>query len=824
MMSSIKIFSMLALLGLSLLAGCVSLAMQAADDDRRVKFDNFFTDPFSARNQPAAASREEDRNLLGKGYAKIGTLEVQRVTERCLPKGKEQACTPVPHAADAAAEFFAEAAECGGDLAVLERTQEPGTEPYSKRGKCLEQDSVPQWSYNGITRRRELSYIFICYRYETLEGKAATSTTSGDLWRLEPDLAKMQQLNQQFLYAAALGRTDEVKSLIAKGLDLNTRNMNGDHVLGIAAVYGHRDVVAALLDAGADINAADVNGTALHRAAANGHLDIVKLLIEKKADINVKMPYGRHKGATPLFDAARSGNVELVRFLISKGAVVDAASENGVTPLMIASLEGNTDVIDALVTAGAFVNATSKPIYEYTRLTTWTGGWTPLMLSVLRQKHDAQMALIAHGAIISTEAVELARRLAPLDVLAKSEKILALGKKLTSAKRSWGYIDSTGKLVIPPRFRSAESFSEGLAAVCEHAEGGKDSCGFINKSGAFVVPPTYFSTASFSEGFGVVTVLYSKKNPETDTFSACGYVDRSGTAVIPLRFANCGKFSEGLAGVTIAGFKFGYIDREGRWVIPPKIQGSPLPFTGGYAQVWVQGMLSGGYKWIDRSGNFVSVDLDTVTKAAAQAAAGKSKEAAAASKLRPTPFWAQGYPTSTAWSYADAAGKITVPGPFSMVHHFAEGLASVQIYAPESEPLVAQWATLWAEVTRGGNLLQAARKGDIGSMEKLLKQGANVNAADAQGMTPLLYAAANDHMRAVKFLLGKGADIKIQDSRGYTALMLVAGSGNVEMAQLLIKSGSNLNARNDLGLTAAEIAELQSDSKISNLLRKAAPR
>jgi Ankyrin repeats (3 copies) len=232
-------------------------------------------------------------------------------------------------------------------------------------------------------------------------------------------------------------------------------------------------------------------------------------------------------------------------------------------------------------------------------------------------------------------------------------------------------------------------------------------------------------------------------------------------------------------------------------------------------------MFSGGYKWIDRSGNYVSVDLDTVTKAAAQAAAGKSKESAAPSKLRPTAFWTKGYPTSTAWRYADAAGKITVPGPFSMAHLFAEGLASVQVYAPESEPLVAEWAALWAEVTRGGNLVQAARKGDIDGMEKLLRQGANVNAADAQGMTPLLFAAANGHTRAVKFLLGKGADIKTQDGRGYTALMLVAGSGNVELAQVLLQSGSNLNARNDLGLTAAEIAEFQGDSKISNLLRKA---
>jgi len=835
-MKPFLVLSLFAMLAAPPLSGCGITTMLGADDDRRVKFDNYFTDPFSARNQPAATSQEKELKLLEKGYARIGTLEVLRVTERCLPKGAAQECTPVTHAADAMAEFLSETAARGGDLVVLERTQEPGTEPYSRQGKCIAWERTQAYEYkiryettydrsmNRVATRMvpamELVTKELCSRYEILEGKAATSTTAGGLWRLEPDLAVSQQLNQKFLYAAALGRTDEVKRYIAEGLDLKTRNRNGDLVLGIAAVYGHRDVVAALLNAGADINATDLNGTALHRAAANGNVDIVKLLIEKKADVNTKMPSGRHKGATPLFDAARSGSAEVVRLLLAGGAVVDAPTENGVTPLMVASMEGHTAVIDALAGSGAFVDATSKPINEFTRMTTWTGGWTPLMLSVLRQKHEAQMALIAHGANISTETIELGKRLAPLDVLAKSQKILELGGTLYWAKRSWGYIDGTGKVVIPPRFGKAEPFSEGLAAVCEHGAGSMNRCGYINKSGVFVIPPKYFAAKSFSDGLGAVDVYYDKKDPETGIFGACGYVDKSGKTVIPLRFNFCSKFSEGLAAVVNAKGNAGYIDKEGRWVIQPQFR-TARPFIGGYALVTVQGFLGIlDSKWIDRSGNFVSVDMDTATKVAALTGAGKPKEAAPA-KLRAEPFWIQGYPKSPAWRYVDAAGTVKAPGPFITAHLFSEGLASVEVYAPETEPHVAEWAALWAEVTRGGNLMQAARKGDIESMEKLLRQGADVNARDTLGMTPLLYAAANDHTKAVKFLLGKGADVKVQDQNGYTALMLVAGSGNVELAQLLVKSGSNLHAKNDLGLTAAEQADLAGDTKVRDLLRKA---
>ena len=834
----------------TLLAGCGLHAMKASDgdnrtqidavsatDDRYIRFDSPFKSPYSARSQPASVSKELVSTLLAEGYANIGTLEVKRVIERRIPGKKGITSKTVQHSMDAVAEFLSEAAARGGDVVLLERTQEQGTEPYSRWGKCVAWEETVRYEmqyeekYDPRTGLRWTQMGFYkpvygkrCVRYETLTGEAVTSTTSGSIWRLEPEHAAAQRLNQEFLYAAALGRVANVKTLIVKGLDLNSRNMNGDLVLGVAALHGYIGVVAALLDAGADINATDLQGTALHRAAANGHSEIVKLLLARKADTNAKMHYGRHKGATPLFDAARSGNADVMRLLISAGAFVDAATEDGVTPLMIAALEGNIDAIDALVQAGAFVGATSKPLDYLAALTSWTGGWTPLMMSVVGRKHEAQMALIAHGCIVSPEAIALGIKIGLAFQDATIDRIFALGEQLRSAKRSWGYIDSTGKFVIPPRFRDAEPFAEGLAAVCEHAEPGKDRWGFINKTGIFVVPPQYFSASSFSEGLGAVTVLSSKKNPDTGIFSASGYVDKTGKVVIPLRFSFCGEFSEGLAGVTVAGSKLGYIDKEGRWVIPPKIKGSPLPFRGGYAQVWVQGMLKGKYKWIDRSGKFVSADLDTVTKAAAQAAASRPKDPAAPSKLRPTSDLIQGYPKMVVGGFADATGATVIAGPFLSTHAFTEGLASVEVFAPESEPLVVQWATLWAEVTRDRDLMRVVRTGDVKAATRLVGKGANVNAGDLQGMTPLMVAAANGQVSTARFLLDAGAEVNTKNKNGYTALMYVPGTGNIEMAKLLLKSGSNLSARNDLGLTAAEIAELVKDKKISEVLRQSVPR
>ena len=68
----------------------------------------------------------------------------------------------------------------------------------------------------------------------------------------------------------------------------------------------------------------------------------------------------------------------------------------------------------------------------------------------------------------------------------------------------WGYIDSTGKIVIKPQFVSAEEFSEGLAAI--ENEHGKH--GFIDESGAIVIEPKFDNWTDFSEGLAAVSVHF----------------------------------------------------------------------------------------------------------------------------------------------------------------------------------------------------------------------------------------------------------------------------------------------------------------------------
>ena len=62
------------------------------------------------------------------------------------------------------------------------------------------------------------------------------------------------------------------------------------------------------------------------------------------------------------------------------------------------------------------------------------------------------------------------------------------------------------------------------------------------------------------------------------------------------------------------------------------------------------------------------------------------------------------------------------------------------------------------------------------------------------GMTPLLYAARDDRPEAARILLRAGADIELADANGIRPLLMAALNDHLEVAQLLIEEGADVNA------------------------------
>lgn len=85
----------------------------------------------------------------------------------------------------------------------------------------------------------------------------------------------------------------------------------------------------------------------------------------------------------------------------------------------------------------------------------------------------------------------------------------------------------------------------------------------------------------------------------------------------------------------------------------------------------------------------------------------------------------------------------------------------------------------------------------LSTVEALIKSGADVNAANRYGVTPLSLAAGNGNDRVLRLLIEAGANARAADAalrEGRTTLMLAARTGNVTALKLLIEKGADVNA------------------------------
>lgn len=107
--------------------------------------------------------------------------------------------------------------------------------------------------------------------------------------------------------------------------------------------------------------------------------------------------------------------------------------------------------------------------------------------------------------------------------------------------------------------------------------------------------------------------------------------------------------------------------------------------------------------------------------------------------------------------------------------------------------LVLACGVLAGGFAHAATLADAVKSGDRATVRTLLQQRANVNAAEADGSTPLLWAAEADDVETAVLLLNAGANANAANRNGITPLWLAAGNRDAELASVLLKAGANPN-------------------------------
>ena len=131
-------------------------------------------------------------------------------------------------------------------------------------------------------------------------------------------------------------------------------------------------------------------------------------------------------------------------------------------------------------------------------------------------------------------------------------------------------------------------------------------------------------------------------------------------------------------------------------------------------------------------------------------------------------------------------------------------------------------ASLGAQQTTSG-VADAAARGDKTAIRELLKQGADVNAAQGDGMSALHWAADRGDLELADLLIYGGANSGAVTRIGqYTPLHLAAKAGSAAVAKALIKAGADVNAKsNPSGATPLHLAALAGSVDVITVLADA---
>ena len=609
--------------------------------------------------------------------------------------------------------------------------------------------------------------------------------------------------NALSIAAACSSNPEVLRVLIKEGASINSVDENGWTLLMSAACYNlNPEVLRVLVEEGANVDAVDkYKRTPLMLAAnRNSNPEVLRVLIKEGADVNFVGEYGR----TPLMLAAQySPNPEVLRALIEGGADVNFVARDGFTPLMCAAENrdyfSDDGIIRLLIDEGADARqlATQKLQSEARGLNVkrvaqliqdgadvnavGKYGWTPLEIAARNNSYpEVMLLLIEKGADVN--AVGKDGR-TPLILAARNNSNAEVLRVLIEGGADVNAVDEDG---YTPLMSAAQNNSnpEVLRVLIE---GGAD----VNTVGVDGRTPL-MSAAQNNSNPEVLRVLI-------EGGADVNFVARNGLTPLMCAAATRDYFSDdGIIRLLIdEGADANAVDRNGR---TPLILAAHSASNAEVLRVLIEG--GADVNAVDKYGQtpLIIAARNTSNAEVLRVLIGGGADVNAVDKDGRTPL-------ILAVRYKSDPEVLSV---------LIEGGADVNTVDEDGRtPLI----------------LAVRYESDPEVLRVLIEGGADVNAVDKDGWTPLIIAARNNsdpevlrvlieggadakllvthkllseagsaHVERVTWLIQDGADVNAVDEGGRTPLMLAAqNNSNAGVLRVLIENGADVNAIDNYG-------------------------
>ncbi|MCK5155253.1 MAG: ankyrin repeat domain-containing protein, partial [Spirochaetales bacterium] len=585
-----------------------------------------------------------------------------------------------------------------------------------------------------------------------------------------------------------------VSELLGEEL-VNTKDINGNTPMHLAAEMGSVENVRQLLTNGADINIRN-NEELLPLDIAFGythsdiHVQVVEELIRNYSDIpsnqdfyyafqaisNTGVESRFENGATVLHYTASYNHLALMSMFIKRGAYLEARDENNNTPIHTAVEYGNLEILELLILSGVDVDARNG------------SSSTPLHLAISKiGKKEIVEYLLDNGADIDSR-----------NVYGDTALHIAVDPGVSS--------DFVELLLLRGADPNSRDKTGNTPIMLALAQNNRPAVELLLNNDADLYAKNYNEITplirSLMKGIDVISWFYSPEINQT--------VDAYGNT--PLHTAiNNGAMLDVIEFIINSGADLDKKNFLGDTALHSSVEVSYADAAALLVQYGADPFLSNNrgkapaVLAFDQGIDFTSMLITPDNLLLADTSGN-------------TPIH-----MAVQWDYPEIVSYLIEQGANINVHNF-EGFTPIH-YAVKNnsikicQVLMNNGALINARDSYSNTPLHTAISWEsVQAAKFLLLRGANVHLRNLSGNTPLHTAVLQRDQNSVKMLIEYNASLESRDNMGRTPLLLSARKNYWEISELLISLGADFNARDDRGNTPLHEAIRKRNEKISTLL------